>query len=80
MKTKAEITKHILVPKHQKISAEEKQELFDQYNITMREMPKISKKDPAIKELGAKPGDVIKITRQSPTAGLFEFFRVVTDE
>ena len=79
-KTKFDISKHVLVPKHQKMSAEEKQKVFEKYNVTMREMPKISKKDPALRELNIKPGDLIKITRPSATAGEFEFFRVVADE
>ncbi|MFH1053502.1 MAG: DNA-directed RNA polymerase subunit H [Candidatus Woesearchaeota archaeon] len=80
MKTKVDIRKHILVPNHQKISAEEKQKLFDQYRVTVKEMPKIGKKDPTIKELSAKPGDIIKITRNSPTGGIFDFYRVVSDD
>jgi len=79
-KTKFDISKHILVPKHQKVSAEERQKVFETFNVTMREMPKISRKDPALRELTVKPGDLIKITRQSPTAGEFEFYRVVSDE
>jgi DNA-directed RNA polymerase subunit H (RpoH/RPB5) len=79
-KTKFDISKHILVPKHQKVTAEEKQSIFEKYNVTIREMPKISRKDPALKELSVKAGDLIKITRNSPTAGDFEFYRVVSDE
>ena len=80
MKTKSDITKHILVPKHTKCTQEEKQEVFDKYHVTVRELPKISKKDPALKDMTVKPGDVIKITRQSQTAGVSEFYRVVADE
>ena len=79
-KTKFDISKHILVPKHQKVTAEEKQAVFERYNLTIREMPKIDRKDPALRELNCKQGDLIKITRQSPTAGEFEFYRVVSDE
>jgi DNA-directed RNA polymerase subunit H len=42
-------------------------------------MPAISPKDPAVKELNVKMGDVIKITRNSPTQGKSEFYRVVRE-
>ena len=73
------ITKHVLVPKHAKLSEKEKDELFKRYNITLRELPKILKDDPALASLDVKPGDVIKITRKSPTAGESVFYRGVSD-
>jgi DNA-directed RNA polymerase subunit H len=42
-------------------------------------LPKILKTDAAIRELDAKPGDVIKVVRVSPTAGESVFYRVVAD-
>ena len=71
------VEKHILVPKHSKLSEKDKQELFEKYNITFKELPKINKKDPAIAELDIKSGDVIKIARESPTAGKAVFYRGV---
>ena len=70
-------TKHILVPKHVKLSEKEKQELIEKYNVRMRELPKILKNDPAIKHLNVKNGDIIKIIRKSPTAGESIFYRGV---
>jgi len=80
MTTKADIKKHILVPKHEKVTADEKQAVFQKYNVTVKEMPKISRKDPAVRDLGAKQGDLIRITRESPTAGTITFYRVISDE
>jgi DNA-directed RNA polymerase subunit H len=77
MKKKIDISKHILVPKHIKISEKEKEVLFARYNISIKELPKIFKNDPAIKSLNAKPGDIIKIIRKSPTAGESIFYRGV---
>ena len=78
-KQKFKVDKHILTPKHVKISEKEKSNLFEKYHVTPKEMPKILKTDSAIKDLDAKPGDVIKITRKSPTAGESFFYRVVID-
>ena len=75
---KVDITKHSLVPKHVKLSEKEKQELFNEYKITLRELPKILKNDPAIAHLNVKVGDVIKIIRESSTAGESVFYRWVT--
>ena len=76
---KFKIDKHILTPKHSKIGEREKASLLDKYNINSKELPKIIKTDSAIKDLDAKTGDIIKITRKSPTAGEFIFYRVVSD-
>jgi len=78
-KQKFKIDKHILTPKHVKISEREKAQLLEKYHVTSKEMPKILKTDSAIRELDAKPGDMIKIIRKSPTAGESIFYRVVTD-
>ena len=78
-KQKFKVDKHILTPKHLKLGEREKAQLLEKYHITSKELPKIQKTDSAIKELDAKPGEVIKIIRKSPTAGESVFYRVVTD-
>ncbi len=55
---------HELVPKHEILSDEEKQELIKRYGIKLRQLPRIFSSDPVVKALGAKVGDVIKITRE----------------
>ena len=74
---KFEVTKHILVPKHVVVSEKEKKVLFEKYNITLRELPKILTTDPALKSLKVKAGDIIKIIRTSPTAGETMYYRGV---
>lgn len=76
----SDVTKHILVPKHTKLSQKEKENLFERYNISEAELPKINKKDSAIAHLKVKSGDVIMIERQSLTAGKTLFYRVVIGE
>ena len=68
MKKKFKVDKHILIPKHSKLTDSQKEKLLEKYNISVKELPRILKTDPAIISLNAKPGDVIKITRKSQTA------------
>ena len=73
------ISKHVLIPKHSKLSDKEKKELLEKYNITLNELPRIPKEDPAIISLSTKPGDIIKITRASKTAGTSAFYRGIVN-
>ncbi len=68
---------HVLVPKHRILSEEEKRSLLEKFNISEVQLPKILSTDPAVKALGAKPGDVIEIERPSPTAGKTLYYRLV---
>lgn len=71
--------KHELVPSHEKISAEEKQNLLSSMNISFKNLPKIYRDDPAIKEMDVKIGDIIKVARRSSTAKETIFYRGVVD-
>lgn len=73
------VTKHALVPKHSKVSEKEKKEVLEKHKITVGELPKITRKDPALASMDVKEGDVIKIIRKSPTAGETIFYRCVID-
>lgn len=79
MKKKFKVDKHILIPKHSKLTDSQKEKLLEKYNISVKDLPRILKTDPAIISLGAKPRDVIKITRKSQTASEAIFYRVVVD-
>ena len=69
--------KHILIPKHAKLSEKEKTAILDKYKISVAELPSIKLSDPAIKDTDVKEGDVIKIERDSPTSGKTVFYRGV---
>lgn len=78
-KRKQVVPKHELVPKHEKLAEKDRKELLEKYNITIKELPRILKDDPAIAHMSLKAGDVIKITRNSRTAGAAVFYRGVAD-
>ena len=71
---------HVLIPLHEIITEKEKKELLTRYNITFRELPRISPKDPALTGMKVKVRDVIRITRISPTAGKTYFYRGVSSD
>jgi DNA-directed RNA polymerase subunit H (RpoH/RPB5) len=72
-----DITKHAFVPKHTVLNESEKEELLKEYKIVLRQLPRISLADPVIKMINAKQGDVVKIERESQTAGHSVYYRVV---
>lgn len=74
-----DISKHYLVPKHTKLSDADKGKLLTSFDISTKELPKIMKSDAAIVKLNAKEGDIIKIERDSKTAGKAFYYRVVVD-
>ncbi len=74
---KFDVTKHELVPKHAKLSEKEGKELFEKYAIELQNLPRIYKNDPAIQDLNVEDGDIVKISRKSPTAGETVFYRRV---
>lgn len=74
-----DVMSHQLVPKHEIISEKEAGKVFVRLNITKDNLPRILITDPSAKRIGAKVGDIVKITRESPTAGVSEFYRLVID-
>ena len=72
--------KHKLVPEHVIISEKEVKEVLKNYNITKGQLPKILLTDPVVKMIKAESGDVLKITRDSKTAGKSVFYRVVISQ
>ena len=72
-----DIFTHKLVPEHVVCSDEELKTLLEKFNIKRRHLPKILASDPAVKAIGAKPGQVIKIYRTSQVAGESTVYRLV---
>jgi DNA-directed RNA polymerase subunit H len=72
-----DISKHNLVPKHELLTEKQKNTLLEELHVVEQKLPKINKDDPAISHLDAKAGDVIKITRESRSAGVSIYYRVI---
>jgi DNA-directed RNA polymerase subunit H len=62
---------HVLQPKHTKLNSVEAEKVLKEHNIALAQLPKISKKDPALPE-GCETGDVVKISRPNEI-----YYRVV---
>jgi DNA-directed RNA polymerase subunit H len=78
-KTHVLVPDHIYVPKHEIMTKKEAEEILKKFNCKPTEMPLIFSNDPAIIGLGVKPGDMMKITRKSPTAGESIYYRYVVE-
>jgi DNA-directed RNA polymerase subunit H len=74
-----DIFEHALVPFHEILSEKEKNALLAQFKVKPYQIPQIKSGDPAVKAIGAKPGDVLKITRKSTTAGEHVTYRYVVE-
>ncbi|MBD3158055.1 MAG: DNA-directed RNA polymerase subunit H [Candidatus Lokiarchaeota archaeon] len=70
---------HDLVTPHTIASEEEVQLVLDHYGIDKQKLPRIFREDPAVKLLGARPGQVVRIERDSPTAGKTYYYRLVVE-
>ncbi|MDG6997387.1 MAG: DNA-directed RNA polymerase subunit H [Nitrososphaerota archaeon] len=75
----SKVTDHVLVPKHEILSEEDKKEVLSEYNATEDQFPFLFSIDPVAREIGAKPGDMVKITRVSDTAGETTYYRFVVE-
>ena len=73
------ISDHVYVPKHEVMTPEEVKTIIEKYNATLEQFPYILFTDPIVKEIGAKPGDLIKIHRKSVTAGETTYYRFVVE-
>jgi DNA-directed RNA polymerase subunit H len=61
------------------MTIEEAKQVLEKYHCKATELPLIFANDPAIVGLGVKPGDMIKITRKSATAGESFYYRYVIE-
>lgn len=71
-------TYHVFVPKHEKMSKDEVDELMEKYSLkTKTQLPLISKDDAIVRYYNFKTGDVLRITRKSSAIMETVFYRYV---
>lgn len=71
------VTDHVLVPKHVPIRSEVQiREILRRYQLPDRnKMPLIPSTDPVARYLALKPGQLVCITRPSPSCGVYVSYR-----
>ena len=72
-----DIISHRIVPNHELLTSEQEKEVLKKYNCTKDQLPRIKYTDSGAKSVAARPGNIIKITRDSKTAGTAVYYRVV---
>jgi len=74
-----DLFEHELVPRHTIAEESEVQLVLNHYGMKKFQLPRILRNDPAVRVLGAKIRQVIRIERASPTAGSTYYYRLVVD-
>jgi DNA-directed RNA polymerase subunit H len=72
-----DLFEHELVPPHSIASEEEINLVLNHYKINKTQLPRISHNDSAVRVLGAVSGQVLRIERNSDTAGSTFYYRLV---
>ncbi|MFZ0742336.1 MAG: DNA-directed RNA polymerase subunit H [Nitrososphaeraceae archaeon] len=73
------ITDHIYQPKHEILPKNQAEDVLKKYNTKPSQLPYILQSDRGIEDLDPRPGDIIKITRRSPTSGESVYYRYVVE-
>lgn len=69
--------KHVLVPKHEKVLKDEEPAILQEMYAKKTQFPLIRfHEDPIARMLGILPGELVRITRPSPTSGVYSFYRI----
>ena len=74
---KINIQEHMLVPRHEIMTDSEIEDLRNSVDYDIENLPRIKKDDPVVKAIDAKEDNILRITRESETAGTFVTYRIV---
>ena len=72
-----DVFKHAYVPLHEILTDEERKDISEKFHAEPFQFPWIRSTDPISIILGAKPGDVLRVTHKSETAGKYLSYRYV---
>ncbi len=72
-----DVFEHAYVPLHEILTEEERKEISDKFHAEPFQFPWIRSTDPLSIILGARPGDVLRVTHKSETAGRYLSYRYV---
>jgi DNA-directed RNA polymerase subunit H (RpoH/RPB5) len=71
------MSRHILVPPHRKLTVEEAKEAIAKLRLTQKsQLPLIKHHDMQSRILGLVPGDIVEVLRPSPTSGVNRVLRI----
>ncbi|ALL00494.1 DNA-directed RNA polymerase subunit H [Pyrodictium delaneyi] len=76
-KKKFNILEHELVPRHEVVPPQEAARILRELGIRPEQLPWLRVTDPVARAIGAKPGDIVRIYRKSPTSGEVVVYRYV---
>ncbi|XP_062204122.1 DNA-directed RNA polymerase V subunit 5A-like [Phragmites australis] len=71
------ITKHVLKPKHEVLTAEEKTKLLKEYNVVDSQLPRMLETDAVARYYGLGKGTVVKVTYDSELTGNHVTYRCI---
>lgn len=71
------IYNHEFVSKHELLNLEEKEKFLQEKKVKGYQLPRINATDPAIIAVGGNPGDIVRVIRNSKTAGRYVSYRYV---
>ena len=74
------ITNHAYQPKHEILPRDKAEGVLKKYSARSSQLPYIMISDKGLQDLDVWPGDIIKITRKSPTAGESVYYRYVVED
>ena len=76
-----DVSQHNLVPEHTVLDEGDVEDVLAEYDIDRTDLPKIQRKDPALRDADADPevGDVVEIVRDSRTTDEAVVYRLVVE-